>query len=176
MAFRFVAVVACLAVAAANPIPYPHPHARVRPSCPKAPLPEIHPTVVKSVLPAPVNIGPQKAEYIEHAAYPYEINYFEKPYVVKHKQSAALNVYTQKPVVVDEYAKPVFQEVAGPQAVIVEEVFPYAEAGAGAGAAGGQYGAGGAQYGAGAQYGEISYAAPAPGCAPVVPVYPPSCH
>ncbi|CAH0384982.1 unnamed protein product [Bemisia tabaci] len=119
MAFRFVTVVAalaCISVAAANP--------RLRPSCPKAPLPEIKPTVIQSVLPAPVNIGPAKAEVIDHASAPYEINYFGKPYIIKHKQSAALNVFTQTPVVVDEYAAPVVNEAAAPPAVIVEEVCP----------------------------------------------------
>nr|XP_018918095.1 PREDICTED: uncharacterized protein LOC109044714 [Bemisia tabaci] len=119
MAFRFVTVVAalaCISVAAANP--------RLRPSCPKAPLPEIKPTVIQSVLPAPVNIGPAKAEVIDHASAPYEINYFGKPYIIKHKQSAALNVFTQKPVVVDEYAAPAFYEKEAPAAVIVEEVCP----------------------------------------------------
>nr|XP_018918062.1 PREDICTED: uncharacterized protein LOC109044688 [Bemisia tabaci] len=118
----FVAVVAALAVlnlAAANPVPV---YSKV--SCPKPPLPEIKPVVIKSVLPSPAIIGPQKPGVIEHESVPYEINYFGKPYIIKHKQSAALNVYSQKPVVVDEYAAPAFYEKEAPAAVIVEEVCP----------------------------------------------------
>ncbi|CAH0382999.1 unnamed protein product [Bemisia tabaci] len=117
----FVAIVAALAVlnlAAANPYP------RAKVSCPRPALPEIKPIVVKSVLPAPANIMYNEPGVIAHESAPYEINYFGKPYIIKHKQSAALNVYTQKPVVVDEYAAPAFYEKEAAPAVIVEEVCP----------------------------------------------------
>ncbi|CAH0393666.1 unnamed protein product [Bemisia tabaci] len=119
MAFSAVVVgLAVLNLAAAMP----YPSAKL--SCPKPPLPEIKPQVIQVVAPAPVNIGPQAPGVIEHASAPYEINYFGKPYIVKHKQAAVLNVLTQTPVVVDEYAAPVVNEAAAPPAVIVEEVCP----------------------------------------------------
>ncbi|CAH0393665.1 unnamed protein product [Bemisia tabaci] len=108
-----VAVVIVVALAALNlAAAYPYPHARM--SCPKPPLPEIEPQVIKSYAPVPATFGPQAPAVIEHVSAPFEINYFGKPYIIKHKQSAALNVFTQTPVVVDEYAAPVVSEAAAP--------------------------------------------------------------
>nr|XP_018903662.1 PREDICTED: probable H/ACA ribonucleoprotein complex subunit 1 [Bemisia tabaci] len=81
------------------------------------------PIIIEQVAPTPVVVGlPLSPNVIEHQSAPYEINYFGTPYVVRHKQKAALNVYTQTPVVVDTYAEPKVQELAAQPAVIVEEV------------------------------------------------------
>ncbi|CAH0395658.1 unnamed protein product [Bemisia tabaci] len=129
MAFFIAAVLACLQLAAGNPFPHYHGHAgaggllpRGGMSCPRAPLPEITPTVLQSVFPSPVTFGSQSPAVLEHVAAPQELNYFEKPYILKHRKGAALNVFTQTPVVVDEYAVPVFNEFPGAPAVVVEEV------------------------------------------------------
>lgn len=129
MAFFFAAVLACLHLVAGHPFPHYHGHAgagglspRGGMSCPRAPLPEITPTVLQSVLPSPVTFGSQSPAVLEHVAAPQELNYFEKPYILKHRKGAALNVFTQTPVVVDEYATPVFNEFPGAPAVVVEEV------------------------------------------------------
>ncbi|CAH0777918.1 unnamed protein product [Bemisia tabaci] len=83
------------------------------------------PIIIEQVAPAPITVGlPLTPNVIDHQSAPYEINYFGTPYVVKHKQSAALNVYTQTPVVVDTYAEPKVQEHAAEPAVIVEEICP----------------------------------------------------
>ncbi|CAH0393670.1 unnamed protein product [Bemisia tabaci] len=107
---------AVLALAGANPYP--------KLSCPRPSLPEIVPQILQSVAPEVVVIGPKPPKVIEHHAAPYEINYFGKPWIIKHKQSVNLQVFTQTPVVVDEYAPVELNEAETPPAVVVEEVCP----------------------------------------------------